>query len=119
MDVANAVAVDAISQQRLSLVAPALRTRVTSMLTALASKGVPTRVTCGLRSVAEQAADFAQGRTILPGRIITQARPGYSYHQFGMAVDLVPMTLPHGQPDWNESHPDWQLIVTEGERATQ
>ena len=39
-----------------------------------------------------QAALYAQGRTA-PGRIVTNARPGYSYHNFGLAIDVVPTEL--------------------------
>lgn len=106
---------DAISQQRLSGVAPELRRRATLMLEELEADGIPVRVTCGLRTMMEQQTDWEQGRS-RPGRIITQARPGYSDHQFGMAIDVVPMTLPHGQPDWNDTHPVWATIVATGEK---
>jgi peptidoglycan L-alanyl-D-glutamate endopeptidase CwlK len=41
----------------------------------------------GDRSWNEQARLYAQGRTS-PGKIITNARPGYSNHNFGIAVDM-------------------------------
>lgn len=51
------------------------------------SKGVTVEVISGLRSWAAQAALFAQGRT-KPGRIVTKARPGSSWHNYGLAIDL-------------------------------
>lgn len=54
---------------------------------AMASKGVKVEVISGLRSWAAQAALYAQGRT-KPGRIVTKARPGSSWHNYGLAIDL-------------------------------
>lgn len=54
---------------------------------AMASKVVTVEVISGLRSWAAQAALFAQGRT-KPGRIVTKARPGSSWHNYGLAIDL-------------------------------
>jgi peptidoglycan L-alanyl-D-glutamate endopeptidase CwlK len=42
----------------------------------------------GLRTIAEQDALYAQGRTT-PGKIVTNAPGGSSFHNFGLAVDLV------------------------------
>jgi peptidoglycan L-alanyl-D-glutamate endopeptidase CwlK len=42
----------------------------------------------GLRSHEQQAEYFAQGRTT-PGKIITWAMPGNSFHQYGMGADYV------------------------------
>jgi peptidoglycan L-alanyl-D-glutamate endopeptidase CwlK len=42
---------------------------------------------CGTRSWEEQARIYAQGRTA-PGKIITKAPPGSSFHNFGLAVDF-------------------------------
>lgn len=41
-----------------------------------------------LRTFAEQDALYAQGRT-KPGSIVTYAKGGQSYHNFGLAVDIV------------------------------
>jgi len=54
---------------------------------AMAEQGVTVEVISGLRSWAAQAALFAQGRT-KPGKIVTKARPGSSWHNFGLAIDL-------------------------------
>jgi hypothetical protein len=45
---------------------------------------------CGMRSMEEQAALYAKGRT-QPGKIVTQAKPGTSYHNHGLAFDWVPL----------------------------
>ena len=54
----------------------------------LAKHGVQAEVISGLRSWAQQAALYAQGRT-KPGRIVTKARPGSSWHNYGLAIDLA------------------------------
>lgn len=51
------------------------------------SHGVTLEVISGLRSWEQQAALYAQGRTT-PGRIVTKARPGSSWHNYGLAIDL-------------------------------
>ena len=53
----------------------------------MAEQGVTVEIISGLRSWAAQAALFAQGRT-KPGKIVTKARPGSSWHNFGLAIDL-------------------------------
>lgn len=49
--------------------------------------GITIEVISGLRSWAQQAALYAQGRT-KPGPIVTKARPGSSWHNYGLAIDL-------------------------------
>ena len=49
--------------------------------------GITIEVISGLRSWAQQNALYAQGRT-KPGRIVTKARAGSSWHNYGLAIDL-------------------------------
>lgn len=82
----------------------------------LANQNIEIRVTQGLRSYQEQDALYAQGRTT-PGRIVTNARGGESWHNFGMAVDVAPSLNGVDQifvPDWNENHPVWMIVVSAG-----
>lgn len=53
----------------------------------LAHQGVSVEVISGLRSWQAQAALYAQGRT-KPGPIVTNAKPGSSWHNYGLAIDL-------------------------------
>jgi len=62
------------------------------LLTRADRAGIPLTVICTFRSMEEQAELYAQGRT-KPGAIVTNARPGYSYHNFGLAIDVVPTRL--------------------------
>jgi len=43
----------------------------------------------------EQAMLYAQGRS-RPGKILTQAKPGQSYHNYGLAFDWVPLKTGKG-----------------------
>ena len=53
----------------------------------LALKGVTVEVISGLRSWATQAALYASGRT-KAGPIVTKAKAGSSWHNYGLAIDL-------------------------------
>jgi peptidoglycan L-alanyl-D-glutamate endopeptidase CwlK len=50
-----------------------------------------------LRTTEEQDILYAQGRT-QPGNIVTNARGGDSWHNYGAAFDFVPMLV--GKPQW-------------------
>lgn len=54
---------------------------------AMEAHGLTVRFISGLRSYAEQDALYAQGRT-KPGAKVTNAKAGYSWHNWGTAVDV-------------------------------
>ena len=95
---------DSVSEARLKLVNPMMSDKVKRVAGILESEGITVRVTQGLRSWNEQAALYEQGRS-LPGAVVTNSPAGYSWHNFGLAVDLVPMV--DGSPDWDVKHPAW------------
>lgn len=73
--------------------------------------GVQVLVYCTYRSIDEQAALYAEGRTT-PGRIRTKAKPGASWHNWRRAWDAVPMI--NGKPDWScnlMDEPHWQVMA--------
>lgn len=92
--------IDTSSKNRLAKVHPELAKRVVATIEALAAKGIEVRVVQGLRTYAEQDALYAQGRT-KPGNKVTNARGGYSNHNFGLAADICPFK--DGKPDWNDN----------------
>lgn len=49
---------------------------------------IQVRIVQGLRTIEEQDALYAQGRT-LPGKVVTNAKGGSSYHNYGLAVDFA------------------------------
>lgn len=82
---------DSRTEKTLSTLHPKMQEKMRQFLTiaspVLEEKGVVAKVISGLRSYDEQDALYAQGRT-KPGRIVTNARAGYSNHNFGTAADL-------------------------------
>lgn len=80
------------------------------------------RVTQGLRTIEEQDALYAQGRS-KPGKIVTNARGGSSFHNYGLAIDfaLIYDTDGNGTYEtikWDtkfdgdcDGHPDWMEVV--------
>lgn len=105
---------DAASERRLAEVNPQLANRIRRAVADLKAQGINVMVTSGYRSFAEQNALYAQGRT-KPGNIVTNARGGQSLHNYGLAVDLVPLDS-RGQPNWNVSESTWQKIGAAGKR---
>jgi peptidoglycan LD-endopeptidase CwlK len=103
---------DAISEARLAGVMPQLAALVRQLYERLAVENITIRVTQAVRTWADQDKLYAQGRT-LPGKIVTNAKGGESWHNYGCAVDMAPMD--DGIPDWNLSHPAWARIVAVGQ----
>jgi peptidoglycan L-alanyl-D-glutamate endopeptidase CwlK len=98
----------ALNEQRLARLHPVLATRSRGLIDLAAHAGLAVLVTQGLRTFAEQDALYAQGRTA-PGKIVTFAKAGQSYHNFGLAFDFVPLDA-LGKVDWNATHPAWGRI---------
>lgn len=67
--------------------------------------GIEILVTSTLRSFEEQAELFAIGR-VKPGKIVTNAKAGESWHNFGLAFDVVPLV--NGKAIWDS--PFWNRI---------
>ena len=67
---------------------PDVRDRVTRTVAQLNNENIPFRVFEASRTPERQADLYAQGRT-KPGLKVTNAQPWQSYHQYGLAADLV------------------------------
>lgn len=104
---------DSISEAHLQSVIPSLTQKTRQMAVMLEQEGIIIHVTQGLRTWDEQEKLYQQGRTT-PGKIVTNAPAGSSYHNFGLAVDLVPLESA-GKPDWNAEHPIWKRLIAVGE----
>ncbi len=83
---------DKVTLERVKLVHPKLRTEVEAIYKeiceALSGK-VLCRFAYTLRTFKEQDALYAQGRTIPNTKVVTNAKGGQSYHNYGLAVDIV------------------------------
>lgn len=71
-------------------------------------------ITSTYRDYESQNALYAQGRTA-PGKIVTNAKAGDSWHNHRCAIDVVPLV--NGKPDWDGSHPVWAQIGKLGKEA--
>lgn len=94
--------VQGVTGDPLGTVHPELARRVRSLIdkTRAANPGIDSRVHSGLRSFEEQAALFALGRNPPdPSKIVTNAQPGESYHNYGLAVDVV--SFREGKFNWD------------------
>lgn len=84
---------DAVSISRVALLHPMVRVEVVSTIDTIEANlpdNSKVRVVQGLRTIDEQNALFAQGRT-KPGQIVTNAKGGKSYHNYGLAIDFAIM----------------------------
>jgi peptidoglycan L-alanyl-D-glutamate endopeptidase CwlK len=64
-----------------------------------ADLGYSILITSTYRDLESQAAIYAQGRT-KPGKKVTNAKPGTSYHNWKVAFDFVPIV--NGKAQWND-----------------
>lgn len=62
----------------------------------------------GRRTMAQQRAIYSQGRTT-PGKVVSNAKPGQSAHNFGYAVDLWPMK--GDDFDWGASAKTFKVMA--------
>lgn len=88
--------------------------------------GIGVYVTQTLREKAVQEALWMKGRDasgniVVPSQVVTHARPGWSWHEYGLAYDLALQT-PEGTITWNDidmNHDlvlDWMQVGIEGEK---
>lgn len=98
---------DARTEKKLATVEPEMARRVRLVLEAMDRLGLPMTVTDGKRTVAQQQALYAQGRT-KPGKKVTDADGVrvLSNHQSGRAVDCTFLNE-KGQPHWPETPSAW------------
>jgi len=125
---------DKITLERIQLLHPDVRDEVLAAYTHvnnnLLGKGVRLRFAYTLRTFAEQDALYAQGRTKLfdnNGKrlgIVTNAKGGQSYHNYGVAFDIVLLVDKNGDgtfesASWDvnadydkDNLKDWMEVVT-------
>ena len=99
---------DSVSEANINKLHPMVRDKAREFINRVEKKlGIKLRVTQTLRTYAEQDALYAKGRTA-PGGIVTNAKGGQSNHNFGTALDVVPIV--NGKADWNTSNENWSNI---------
>ena len=75
------------SEKAIATLLPQVQPHARALVKKAAQHGITIKVIGGLRTYEEQNELFAQGRT-KPGRIVTNARGGFSNHNFGIAFDV-------------------------------
>ena len=85
---------------------PILAIKAGELQKAAKDLGLDMLVTSTWRPFAEQESLYAQGRTI-PGKIVTWAKAGESYHNYGLAFDFA--ILRDHKVDWNDPEPYFKV----------
>lgn len=90
-----------INEKKILELKPIVAKMAREFLAKCKAEGIDILITSGFRSFAEQDKLYAQGRTT-PGAIVTNAKAGYSMHNYGLAFDCVPLI--GGKPLWTSPY---------------
>jgi peptidoglycan LD-endopeptidase CwlK len=95
---------------------PVVEERANQLVAKAAAKGITIIITDGFRSAEAQDQLYEQGRT-MDGNVVTNAKGGESYHNFGLAIDFA-IKLPSGSVIWDRRYDgngnsvsDWTDVV--------
>ena len=103
---------DSVSERNIEKLHPKVRDKAREFINKVEKDlGIKLRATSTLRTYAEQDKLYAQGRTT-KGGIVTNAKGGQSNHNFGTALDVVPIV--NGQADWKTTADTWNKIAIIG-----
>ncbi|WP_052476327.1 M15 family metallopeptidase [Cohnella kolymensis] len=107
------------SQASLIGMHPVVKEKVRELIIRCYAASILILITSGFRSFSEQAAIFAKGRdnygkVVRPKDVVSNARPGRSMHNYGLAADYV-LLMPDGKSvSWStvrdgnhNGHKDW------------
>lgn len=102
---------DAADERKISTLREEVQRPARQLVNRSALMGSPIGVAEGFRDNATQDRYYAQGRTA-PGDIITNARGGESYHNYGLALDVYP--LKRGAMNFKATLSDYSTIANVG-----
>ncbi|MES2787662.1 MAG: M15 family metallopeptidase [Pseudomonadota bacterium] len=89
-----------INSRNIDDLLPIVAAKARAFVTACKAQGIDVLITSTLRDGEAQAALYAQGRT-KPGRIVTNAKAGQSWHNHACAFDFVPVV--NGKAMWDDA----------------
>jgi peptidoglycan L-alanyl-D-glutamate endopeptidase CwlK len=106
---------------RIEQLFPPLADKARQLIAQLSQQGIDVEVSQGLRTWAEQNALWQEGRNpdgsyidpIHETGVVTHARAGESWHQFGCAFDIDIVTSTG--LDWSGTSPAWVSSIAAGE----
>lgn len=99
--------------RRLDDLEPTTEAMALQLVAQAEAAGISILVVHTYRSPEEQAFLYAKGRD-LPGPIVTYAKPGYTWHNYKRALDVVPIDQ-KGRPMWNAPPATWLALGKIGE----
>lgn len=88
---------------------PVVKEKAIEVLKQAYKEGILVQISDGFRSYAEQNALYAKGRTA-SGNIVTNAKGGQSYHNFGLAVDYFLVSDDGNDALWTVNA-DWKRVA--------
>ncbi len=95
---------------------PIVKERTEQLIQQAAKKGIVVVITDSFRSAEDQDELYEQGRTT-DGNIVTNAKGGESYHNYGLAIDFA-LETPSGDVIWDREYDrngngkaDWAEVV--------
>ncbi len=97
-----------INSRDINELLPAVKTLCEQFIAKCKQQNIHVIITSTYRDFESQDALYAQGRTT-PGKIVTNAKGGQSFHNYRVAFDFAPMV--NGKISWN----DTQLFTKCGE----
>lgn len=100
-----------INSRSLDDLLPQVKERAERFIQACKDEGIDLLVTSTYRDLESQRALFEQGRTV-PGKIVTNAASGKSFHNYRCALDVVPLV--NGKCVWDDEYL-WNKIGQIGE----
>jgi len=103
-----------INSRSLDDLLPPVKERVEKFLSSAKDAGIDLLITSTYRDNTSQNVLYAQGRTT-PGKKVTNAKAGQSWHNYRCAVDVVPVVA--GKPRWDVKDEVWQQVGALGKAA--
>lgn len=97
-----------MSSRSLNDLRPEFAVKAKAWLQRCKSANLDILVYCTFRSMGEQDELYTHGRTV-PGAIVTNAKAGQSAHNYGLALDFVPLL--NGRPQWAAGNGLYLLAV--------
>ncbi len=99
---------DPVTNKRIALLDPRIQAPATAFINKVEKEmGIKLRIAEGFRTFAEQDKLYAKGRDKKkPGKIVTNAKGGQSYHNYGVAFDVVEIKS-NGKLNYNF---DWKAV---------